>query len=88
MIKVRICKRNSAGALVDKGSLECHGIKVRQPDGSVRAEVDDEGHPVPEEVILHPPGVVSPQAAVRISLALAAGKVRGQIEGVEWFVVC
>ena len=87
MIKVRVCGKTSAGALIEKGFLECRGIKVRRPDGTVRVEVDRKGRPIPEEVVLHPPGIVSPQTAVRIGFALSAGSLRGHIEGVEWFVV-
>ena len=87
MIKVRVCDRTTAGLLVEKGFLECRGIKVKRPDGSVFVEVDRKGLPVPEEVILRPPGIVSPQTAVRIGLALSAGNLKGHIEGLEWFVV-
>ena len=87
VIKVRICKRTAAGALVGKGHLECRGVKVKQPDGSVRVELDHKGEPIPEEVVLRPPGVVSPQAAVRIMSALAAGSLKGQVAGLEWVVV-
>jgi hypothetical protein len=87
MIRVRVCRRTASGALVEKGFLECHGLKVKQPDGTVTAELDLQGRPVPEEVILRPPGVVSPQGAVRISHSVAAGNLKGKIEGSEWFVV-
>ncbi|MCI0460181.1 MAG: hypothetical protein L0Z62_24785 [Gemmataceae bacterium] len=86
MITVRVCNKTLTGSLVEKGRLECRGIRVKQPDGSVRVETDHKGQPVREELTLHPPGVVSPQTAVRISQALAAGQVRGQIDGVEWYV--
>jgi hypothetical protein len=72
---------------VEKGHLECRGVKVKQADGSVRVELDHNGEPIPEEVVLRPPGVVSPQAAVGIVSALAAGKRKGQVAGLEWFVV-
>jgi hypothetical protein len=87
VIKVLIFKRTASGALVAKGHLECRGIKVKQPDGSVHVEVDHNGEPIPEEVVLRPPGVVSPQAAVRIVFALAAGHRKGQVAGLEWSVV-
>jgi hypothetical protein len=87
MIKVRVCGRTTAGQLVEKGFLECRGIKVKRPDGNVFVELDHKGRPVPEEVIMRPPGIVSPQAAVRIGLALSAGSRKGQIEGLEWSVV-
>jgi hypothetical protein len=87
VIKVRVCQRSASGALVQKGHLECRGVKVKQPDGRVRVELDHNGEPIPEEVVLRPPGVVSPQAAVRITSALAAGHLKGQVAGLEWFVV-
>jgi hypothetical protein len=87
MIKVRVCNRTTSGALVERGFLECRGIKVNRPDGTVLTEVDRKGRPIPEEVVLRPPGVVSPQVAVRIGFALSAGNLKGQIEGLEWFVV-
>jgi hypothetical protein len=87
VIKVRVCKRTTSGALVDRGHLECRGVKVKQADGSVRVEVDHNGDPIPEEVVLRPPGVVSPQVAVRIMVALSAGNLKGQVAGLEWFVV-
>jgi hypothetical protein len=87
MIKVRVCNRTAAGILVERGFLECRGIRVKRPDGSLLTEVDRKGRPIPEEVILRPPGVVSPQVAVRIGFALSAGDLKGQIDGVEWFVV-
>jgi hypothetical protein len=87
VIKVRICKRTASGALVHKGHLECRGVKVKQPDGSVHFEVDHNGDPIPEEVVLRPPGVVSPQVAVRIMSALSAGSRKGQVAGLEWSVV-
>ncbi len=87
MIKVRVCRKTPTGSLVEQGFLECHGIKVRRPDGTVRVEVDPKRRPIPEEVSLHPPGVVTPQTAVQIGFALSAGNLRGQIEGLEWFVV-
>jgi hypothetical protein len=87
MIKVRVCNRTTSGALVERGFLECRGIRVKRPDGSELAEVDQKGRPIPEEVILRPPGVVSPLVAVRIGFALSAGNLKGQIDGLEWFVV-
>src|SRR5947209_18568081 len=87
MIRVRICRRTASGALVEKGFLECYGLKIKRADGSVAAELDAQGQPVREEVILRPPGVVSPKAAVRIGFALSAGNLKGQIEGLEWSVV-
>jgi hypothetical protein len=87
MIKVRVCTRTPSGALTGRGFLEYHGLKLKRPDGSVGIERDRKGQPVPQEVILRPPGVVSPQAAVHIGFALSAGNVRGQIDDLEWFVV-
>ena len=87
VIKVRVCKRSALGALVARGHLECRGIKVKQPDGSVHVEVDYKGDPIPEEIVLRPPGMISPQVAVRIVLALSAGDLKGQVAGLEWFVV-
>ena len=87
MITVRVCNRNASGVLEERGFLECRGIKVKRPDGNFWVEVDRKGRPIPEEVILRPPGIVSPQVAVRIGFALAAGNLKGQIEGLEWFVV-
>ncbi len=87
MIKVRICNQTTSGTLVERGFLEYRGIKVKRPNGGVVVEEDAKGRAIPEEVILRPPGVVSPQVAVRIGFALAAGNRKGQIEGLEWFVV-
>jgi hypothetical protein len=87
MLKVRVCDKTPSGALVEKGYLECRGIKVRLPDGRVQTDVDRKGLPVPEELVLHPPGVVSPHTAVRIGFALSAGHRQGQTDGVEWCVV-
>ncbi len=87
MIRVRICRRTAEGALVELGFLECRGLKVKRADGTIVRQLDAQGQPIREEVSLRPPGVVSPQVAVRIGFALSAGNLNGQIEGLEWFVV-
>ncbi|MCC6418140.1 MAG: hypothetical protein IT429_07795 [Gemmataceae bacterium] len=87
MIKVRVCQKTPAGGLVEKGYLECRGIKVKRPDGSVQLDVGPGGQPVGEELILHPPGLVSAHTAVRIGFALCDGQVNGETDGIDWFVV-
>jgi hypothetical protein len=50
-------------------------------------ERDSKGRPVPEEVKLHPPGLVPAQVAVQIGFELSAGKVQGKADSYEWAVV-
>jgi hypothetical protein len=87
MLRVKVSQRDASGKVVPRGQLEYHGLKLRQPDGTVHIEKDEQGRRIPEEVILRPPGMVPPGVAVRIGQAVADGQRSGQTDGYDWSVV-
>jgi hypothetical protein len=87
MIRVTVKQRDTAGQVIKQGHLDFEGLKLRLPDGGLHVERDARGRPIPEEVVLRPPGLVPPAVAVRIGQALARGDLSGTTDGYEWSTI-
>jgi hypothetical protein len=89
MIHVMVfTKQNGIGT--EAGSIDFHGVKVSQPDGSTKIETDRSGRPIGAQAHPHFPesfgGESVDEIVQRIGERLAIGQICGQVGEFSWNV--